>query len=72
MPSYKPSPTITTRRDGSQAVSYGPSRGSRPPFRPGNMAALKHGAFSERVIAEVAITVGEELLHLVEESESEG
>ena len=70
--SKKMTPTITTRRDGSQSISWGPARGSRPPFRQGNTAAVKHGAYSERMIAEVAITVGEELLYLFEDSAPEG
>jgi hypothetical protein len=58
----KVTPTITTRRDGTEAVSWGPARGSRPPFRQGNMAGLKHGAYSDRVIASVASEVEQELL----------
>ena len=67
MSAKKANPTITTRKDGSQAVSWGPARGSRPPFRQGNLANIRHGAFSPRIVAEAAIAVGEELLHLVEE-----
>lgn len=53
------------RKDGSTAQSYGAARGySRPPFRAGNMANLRHGAFSERVISDVAVLVAEELLEL--------
>ena len=71
-----PEPKVTIRKDGSRAYSYGPARGySRPPFQQGNVANLRHGAFSERAISDVAITVAEELLRLVQErlpsSESE-
>lgn len=41
-------PLQLTRRDGSTAPSWGEKRGSWPPFEPGNTAAEKHGALSER------------------------
>jgi hypothetical protein len=49
---------VLVRKDGTTALSWGPASGSRPPFRKGNMAALKHGAYSPRIVGEVAITGG--------------
>lgn len=37
----------------------------RPPFEPGNQVAVKHGAYSDRAIAERAQHVHEHLLELV-------
>ena len=54
-------PIIYVRKDGTTSVSWGPANGSRPPFREGNLMALKHGAFSDRMIEVVAADVGEEL-----------
>ena len=54
-------PTLLVRKDGTTSVSWGPANGSRPPFREGNLMALKHGAFSDRMIDVVAAEVGEEL-----------
>jgi hypothetical protein len=57
----KPGPLTTVRKDGSIARSYGPARDySRAPFRSANMANLRHGAYSVRVVDEVAAVVGEE------------
>jgi hypothetical protein len=48
----KPEPLKLLRKDGSVSESYGPATGKvRPPFEPGNTAALVHGASSERTIA---------------------
>ena len=54
-------PTVLVRKDGTTSVSWGPAKGSRPPFREGNLMALKHGAFSDRMIEVVAAEVAEEL-----------
>lgn len=61
-----PEPTVLVRRDGSTVLSWGPARGSRPPFRLGNMAALKHGACSDRIVEDVAVVVAEELRDVVQ------
>ena len=54
-------PIIYVRKNGTSSVSWGPANGSRPPFREGNLMALKHGAFSDRMIEVVAADIGEEL-----------
>jgi hypothetical protein len=52
-----------TRKDGSTAVSHGAARGySRAPFAKGNLAALRHGAFSEQIIAMHAAELHEDLI----------
>ncbi len=69
----RPTATVQVRRDGTEATSYGPARGySRSPFRPGNMANLRHGAYSDRVISAVAADVGVELLEIVRSSPGKG
>lgn len=58
----KPAPTITTRKDGTASLSYGPARGySWKPFEDGNLAAVTHGAYSERIIAAKAFLILEEI-----------
>jgi hypothetical protein len=65
----RPTPTLLVRRDGSTAESWGAARGySRRPFRAGNMRNLRHGAYSERVISDVAVDVGKELLESLKRS----
>ena len=62
-------PRVVVRKDGTTAESYGPARGySRRRFRPGNMANLRHGAYSHRVISAVAVDVGVGLLEIVRPS----
>jgi hypothetical protein len=64
----KVAPTVTVRKDGTAAVSYGPARGySRPPFRPGNMMNLVHGFCSPRVMAEFEEQVTEEAINVAYE-----
>lgn len=49
---------MTTRRDGTPSGGPRPARGySWPPFEKGNVAALKHGAKSPRLVAEKAQAV---------------
>ena len=43
-------PLELVRKDGSTTESYGPANGTRPPFEPGNTAALTHGARSPRSV----------------------
>ena len=58
----KPAPIITTRKDGTLSISYGPARGySWKPFEKDNMAAVTHGAYSGRIIAAKAFLILEEL-----------
>ena len=58
----KPAPTITIRKDGTVSISYGPARGySWKPFEKDNMAAVTHGAYSDRIIAAKAFLILEEL-----------
>jgi len=59
----KPASVTMTRKDGSTAVSHGAARGySRAPFAKGNLAALRHGAFSEQIIAMHAAELHEDLI----------
>ncbi len=59
----KAAPIITTRKDGSTATSYGAARGySRPPFQVDNLVAVKHGAYSERLVTAKAVEVAKEML----------
>jgi hypothetical protein len=56
-------PTSLVRKDGSTAPSYGPARGySWPSAGPCNLLALKHGAYSERIVVARAAVIREELL----------
>jgi len=57
----KPAPTITIRKDGSKAVSYGPAKGSWPPFETANMSAFRHGCNSARVVSIASAGIKEEL-----------
>ena len=43
-------PLTLVRKDGTTSESYGPAKGTRPPFEPGNTAHLTHGARSERIV----------------------
>ncbi len=67
----KPKPTVIVRRDGSTTVSYGPARGSRLPLCEGKMMALRHGAWSDRIVEDVAVVVAEELRRMVQRRTSE-
>ncbi len=59
----QPTPALLVRRDGSASESHGQKRGhSWPPFEDGNAAALTHGAYSPRQIAEASVKVHAELL----------
>jgi len=59
----KPNPTITTRKDGSTAQSYGAARGySWKPFAKNNLVALRHGAFSEQILSARAAGLREDLI----------
>ncbi|HXW82085.1 MAG TPA: hypothetical protein VEJ84_21490 [Acidimicrobiales bacterium] len=65
----RPAPRVLMRKDGTTALSWGPARGySRRPFRKGNMAGVRHGAYSERIIEEVAVEVAEELVTVLSRS----
>lgn len=58
-------PRVLVRKDGSVAETYGAARGySRAPFKPGNLAALKHGVHSERVVSAIAEVVAMELFEM--------
>ena len=53
---------VSVRKDESTAKSYGAARNyARRPFGVGNIANLRHGAFAEPVISDVAVQIGEEL-----------
>ena len=53
---------VSVRKDESTAKSCGASRNYwRRPLGVGNIANLRHGAFAERVISNVAVQIGEEL-----------
>jgi len=57
--------TRATRRDGTPVTEPSPSRGySWPPFTEGNLAGLRHGAFSDRVITEKALDIRAALLRV--------
>ena len=59
----KPASVTMTRKDGSTAVSHGAARGySRAPFAKGNLAALRHGAFSEQILSAHAAELHEDLI----------
>ncbi|MGB9112960.1 MAG: hypothetical protein WCF24_09575 [Acidimicrobiales bacterium] len=59
----KPVPTTYIRKHGTVAYSYGPARGySWQQFRAGNMANLRHGAYSERVVSMLADEIRPEVL----------
>jgi hypothetical protein len=56
-------PTSLTRKDGTSALSHGPARGySWPSAGPDNFLAVKHGAWSARIVAERAGQIREQLL----------
>jgi hypothetical protein len=53
---------VSVRKDESTAKSYGAARNYlRRSFGVGNIANLRHGAFAEPVISDVAVQIGEEL-----------
>lgn len=65
----RPEPVERTRKDGTTWTSHGPASGipargtgTRPPFAPGNAAALKSGARSPRVVSGVAAGLAADLL----------
>ncbi len=65
-------PRVVVRKDGSVAETYGAARGySRARFKPGNLAGLKHGAHSERIVSAIAEVVAMELLEIVHSSRGE-
>ncbi len=59
----RPASVTMIRKDGSTAVSHGAARGySWKPFAKGNLAHLKHGAFSEQILSARAAELHEDLI----------